>query len=135
MLTQMEVTNLDGEDPRLVVDAIPRGRYVIVTMWATYCPPCVDELSMFQKVHRDGHAILGVSFDAADERDDVKALLAKKGATFPQVIVTADAMKRAGRLLEGGLPFAVVVDETGAIVRTHTGKMSEPWARAALAGE
>lgn len=89
---------------------------------------------MFDALHDEGLAILGVSFDDLDERADVKALLAKHEAHHPQVILTPDAVKQAGLVLEGGLPFALVLED-GVIVASHSGKMSEAEARAALARE
>jgi hypothetical protein len=62
--------------------------------------------------------VLGVSFDEPDQADKVKTFLARRRATFPNVIVpprTADEVRfLAGRFgYGGGIPHVVLFDKSG----------------------
>ena len=45
-----------------------KGKVVLLNIWATWCPPCVEEMPSMEKLHQElkdeGFAILAVSIDA-----------------------------------------------------------------------
>lgn len=86
---------------------------------------------MFAKLAKDGHRIVGVSMDAGNEAR-AKAAIEKHGATYPQLVLTAPSMKRAGLALENGLPFLLVVGADGKVRSEHSGKMDEEAVLAAI---
>jgi thiol-disulfide isomerase/thioredoxin len=63
-----------------------RGKVVLLDFWATWCPPCRDEVpdvvAAYNKYHDQGFEVVGVSLD-----QDQNALLqftANNGMTWPQ---------------------------------------------------
>jgi thiol-disulfide isomerase/thioredoxin len=60
-----------------------RGAPLLINFWATWCPPCVEEmplLARFQKAHRaDGWRILGL---AVDKEKPVQEFVTSKGIDF-----------------------------------------------------
>ena len=91
-----------------------RGKVVVVNFWATWCPPCVEELpsleNAWQRYRQQGLVVLAVS---GEERDVVTSFLERLPSeiTFP-VLIDGD-MKSGNRWQIRGLPTTVVVDRSG----------------------
>ncbi len=97
----------------------------IVAFWASYCPPCLAEMPMLERLHKEGHAVLGVSLDA-DQPDTVQRLLKERGAQYPNIMLDTASMKAAGRALPGGLPFTLVAGPQGQGLVALFGKTDRP---------
>ena len=98
-----------------------RGKVVLLDFWATWCGPCKIEIPwfiQFQREHRDGLAVLGVSMD--DEGwDVVKPFLAKEKVNY-RVMMGNDQTSQ----LYGGidaLPTTFLIDRQGKIAAVHVG--------------
>jgi thiol-disulfide isomerase/thioredoxin len=63
-----------------------KGKVVLVDFWATWCPPCLEELpnvlETYKKYHDKGFEIIGISFDK--DIDTVKKFVKEKGMVWPQ---------------------------------------------------
>ena len=101
-------------DPRPVsVRAASSGsKPVAIAFWATYCPPCLEEMPIFDRIFAEGHAVLGVSLDAGNFVD-VQRVLEARRPRYPQLLLDTRSMKAAGKALERGLPFKLDADPTG----------------------
>src|SRR5690606_14896932 len=75
------------------------GKVVVVDVWATYCPPCVEEfphLVKLQKEHGDQVAAISISAEydgahgttAETHQDKVLAFLKKHDASFQNVLLS-----------------------------------------------
>lgn len=115
-----------------------RGRFMLVNFWATWCPPCVEELPLinaFFKTHApQGWQVLGL---AVDQLDPVRNFLKKLPLDFP-VGMAGFAGTELSRTLgntSGGLPHTVVFGPSGKVVDQKIGKLSpadlDRWARLA----
>ena len=91
-----------------------RGKVVVVNFWATWCPPCVEELpsleNAWQRYRQQGLVVLAVS---GEESDVVTSFLERlpSDITFPALI--DHDMKVGNRWQIRGLPTTVVVDRSG----------------------
>jgi len=100
-------------DGRVVALSRLKGRVVLVTFWATWCPPCKEELPMFDRLHREhesrGLTVLGVNVreDAATVRPFSRAL----GLTFPLPLDADGNIARQYGVI--GLPTTFVIDRDG----------------------
>lgn len=93
-----------------------RGQVVLVNFWATWCPPCREEIPLLVEAQRrygnQGLQIVGV---ALDDRDAVAAYGAKMNINYP-LLVGEDAVLSAMAELGnpgGALPYSVFLDPTG----------------------
>ncbi len=75
-----------------------RGKVVLLHFWATWCPPCVEEIPSLDRLYRsqphDGFAVLAVSVDEGGA-PAVKAFLERNGLTLP-VLLNPDRSVAAG---------------------------------------
>ena len=78
-----------GLDGKMVSLSDYRGNVVLVNIWATWCPPCVDEMpsmeKLYQKLKGDGFEILAVSIDSLGP-EVVAPFMKKYKLTFPALI-------------------------------------------------
>lgn len=127
----------EGPDGEAVLIERFRGRLLLVNFWATWCPPCVDELPLlnaFQAAHGDrGWQVLGM---AVDQPTAVRSFLTKLPLAFPVAMagMAGTDLSRSLGNVSGGLPFSVVFDRAGALVRQKIGRVTEAeltqWAEA-----
>jgi thiol-disulfide isomerase/thioredoxin len=96
-----------SEEKVSLVSLLPADRPVLIAFWATYCPPCIEEMPSLEVLAKQGRAIVGVSMDSADA-EKARAVLAKMGASYPNLVLDEASMKAAGLAFERGLPFSVV---------------------------
>ena len=123
------VTRVDGR-----ADALDRyrGKVVLVNLWATWCPPCREEMPALERLYREleprGLVILGI--DQGESPAVAGAFGRKLGVTFPLLVDDAQEYGRA--YAAQGLPTSVVVDRGGKIVMGIDGAMSLAQMRAAV---
>jgi peroxiredoxin len=98
-----------------------RGRVVLLSFWATWCGPCIEEIPIFSRWQHDfgegSLQVIGVSMD--DHEGDVKRFIAKHSVAYP--VVMGDA--KLGELFGGvfGLPQNFLIDARGRIVYRSSG--------------
>src|SRR3989344_2014659 len=101
-----------------------RGQVLVLNFWATWCPPCREEIPLFidlQKRHgRDGLQFLGV---AIDRPEDVVSYVAEIGMNYPTLVADDNAMElmRSYGNRMGSLPYSVIIDRDGQVVARKLG--------------
>jgi thiol-disulfide isomerase/thioredoxin len=111
--------DLDGQTHRL---SDYRGRWVILNYWATWCPPCVEELpelAAFQAANPQ-HQVLGINFEDIDP-ELVRRFGEEHGINFP-VLPTGPEPPTFTRLR--GLPTTQIVNPAGKLVADHVGTVT-----------
>jgi thiol-disulfide isomerase/thioredoxin len=112
------VNDLDGN---FISTAGWRGKVVLLNFWATWCPPCRDEIPEFIDLanrYKDGLIIVGVSMDDAPP-SEVKKFASDAGINYPIVMASREMVREYGGV--PALPTAFVVDPEGRVVQKHVG--------------
>jgi peroxiredoxin len=123
-LWQMTFASPDGQTLRM---ADLRGKPVLLNFWATWCPPCIEELpllnSFFKENSAKGWQVLGV---AVDQLAPVQRFLAKSPLAFPVAMsgMPGLALSKALGNLSGSLPFSVVLGSDGQVLHRKMGKVN-----------
>ncbi len=116
------LTGLDGKTYSL---SDYRGKWVLVNYWATWCPPCreeLPELEVFYSNHKDKDAVvLGIALeDISDER--LKAFVDEQFLSYPIIKVSPDRKPPLGTV--PGLPTSYLVNPEGKIVAKQVGALT-----------
>jgi thiol-disulfide isomerase/thioredoxin len=103
-----------------------QGRPLLLNFWATWCPPCVEELPLINDFYlqnkANGWQVLGL---AIDKLAPVQSFLQKMPLDFPvgmAGLVGADWVRGLGNPA-GGLPFSVVLGANGAVLHRKMGRL------------
>jgi thiol-disulfide isomerase/thioredoxin len=92
-----------------------RGRPLVLNFWATWCPPCDEEMPALEALYRqqggDGAQVVAVNLQ--ETPPVVAAYLAERGLTLPVLLDSAGEL--AAQLDVTYLPTTFFVDETGII--------------------
>ena len=129
-----------GGGPAITLSDLPGP--AVVSLWASWCVSCPDELPLFQRLSEeagDQVAVVGVDYQDV-QPGKALALLELTEAVFPQLADPGGELAEHYRLT--GLPAILLVDDTGrvtfergridsyrellGVVAEHTGVVVEP---------
>jgi thiol-disulfide isomerase/thioredoxin len=113
-----------------------RGSPLVLNFWATWCVPCIQEMPDLDRFQRSfagaGWRVVGV---AVDNPTAVREFLRKMPVGYAIGLAGFEGSQLSRELGndKGGLPFTVVFDRSGALVRrrlgqTHLAELTA-WAR------
>jgi peroxiredoxin len=98
-----------------------RGKVIMLNFWATWCPPCLEEMPALERLYRRhrtaGFTLLAVSLDADGAK--VSPFVAKHGLSFP---VGLDPKTKVAELYGvRHLPSTFIIDREGNIAALALG--------------
>lgn len=105
-----------------------KGKPLLVNFWATWCPPCVEEMPLLDRFFRQqaakGWQVLGL---AVDQPSAVRKFLQATPVAFPIGLAGLEGTDLTRRLgnLTGALPFTVVFGPDGGVRQRRMGRVTE----------
>lgn len=101
-----------------------RGQVLVLNFWATWCPPCNEELpslmSMQERTRARGVVVLGISIDV--DGDAYHRFLKQHGVNF--LTVRDPEEKISGRYGTHGWPETFIIDRQGVLRRKVVGPIN-----------
>jgi len=117
-----QLQTLDGETVRL---SDYKGQGVFLNFWATYCPPCKEEMPYMQNQYEEfkdkGVTILAI--DVGEPKLTVEKFVKRHGLTFPILLdQNEDVLDSYG---VGPIPVTFLIDKDGKVVDRITAGLTE----------
>jgi thiol-disulfide isomerase/thioredoxin len=109
---QFEVRTLDG---RVIDSAKTKGQVVLLHFWATWCPPCREEMPAIEKFYADhrGEGFEAIAISVEEAADEAKVKEYAKSFSYPVALVNAARIQGYGRIW--ALPLSFVIDRNGVL--------------------
>ena len=124
-----ELPRLEGEGTGSLADY--RGKVVFLNFWASWCPPCREEvplLTRFQETLGTRGTVLGVTFK--DDPEASRSFARKYGVNYPSL--RDNRLELAPLYGTRALPETFVIDPQGRIVAVARGTVSQEFLDTAL---
>lgn len=105
-----------------------RGKWVVVNYWATWCPPCLEEIPELEDFYSEHHKrdaiVVGINYEETSPAY-LKSFVDENMISYP--ILRADLSRPPvfGRL--NGLPTSFIVSPQGKLVKTKIGSVSKSY--------
>ena len=115
------LTDSRGKTHRL---ADYKGKWVLVNFWATWCPPCLEEIPDLVALHENKKNKLTVIGIAMDYNDPKQVTDFAEQQMISYFIVLGDARKAAEVGPVRGLPTTYLFDPEGKVVAYNVGALT-----------
>jgi thiol-disulfide isomerase/thioredoxin len=113
-----------------------RGKVLLVNFWATWCPPCVEEMPELVELQNSSEVknlqIVGIGVDSPS---NIQQFTKKFQISYPILVAGMEGTEIARALgnQAGGLPFTVLLDSEGRVRQTYLGRLNMNQVKADLA--
>jgi thiol-disulfide isomerase/thioredoxin len=124
--------SIDGS-PHKLSEYIGHGKWVVLNIWGTRCPPCreeMPELVRFHDEHKDSDAIVvGIAIDFPSygyaKLDEVASFADDYLIDFPILLSDSSITKKLGLGQLEGLPTTYIFNPNGKVVGMQVGGINK----------
>ncbi len=112
-----------------------QGQVLLLDVWATWCPPCLEDIPELQALHKKyrakGFSVVGVSLDE-EGASAVRPLLTRNKISYPMLLDTSGKSSTRAVLDITTLPSLFLMDAKGVIIGHWTGRTNKDEIEAAI---
>lgn len=107
-----------------------KGKVVLVNFWATWCPPCLEEIPELIKLQSTyaerGLVVLGIDYMEKPDREKLVRFMEEQGINYPVAYGETRVVQGLAKALGGvfALPVTKVLDREGKVVKAHVGGLN-----------
>ncbi len=113
--------NLEGET--ITFNEARGENVVLISFWATWCKPCMEELPEVEKIYSElgekGLKAFAISVDGERSVAKVEPFVKSKKMTIPVLLDTNGDVARL--FYAKDVPHTVLIDQSGNVVYSHSG--------------
>ena len=99
----------------------------VLAFWATWCQPCQQELTKMNKMYPAmkgrGLEIYAIAIDGPDTAAQIGPWVEREGYAFP-ILLDRETQVLTRFNPRGDIPYYVVLDATGRVLKEHQGYMT-----------
>ena len=112
-----------------------QGKVLVVNFWASWCPPCVEEMPALDRLQQEflqqNVLFVGIGIDSPS---NIREFLKKTPVSYPIVIGGLEGSNLSKQLgnTQGALPYTIIINSKGKAVFSKLGKISEDELRKAI---
>ena len=105
-----------------------RGKVLVVNFWASWCPPCVEEMPTLDKLQAEFKVknvlFVGIGIDSPS---NIREFLEKTPVSYPIVIGGLEGSNLSKQMgnSQGALPYTLIINPQGKSTNSKLGKISE----------
>lgn len=106
-----------------------KGKIIVLNFWATWCPPCREEMpelaALYKKYQARNVVVVGI---AAEELATMRQYAINSPVSYPILAADMEAIALASLLgnAQGALPYTVIIKTDGHVESVHLGRVSLP---------
>jgi peroxiredoxin len=119
----LNVDKLVTVEGRLLAASELKGKYLVVQVWATWCPYCHRQNANLKELVRRTQGgnllVIGLSIDKKEET--VQSYVKKNEINFPVAMMTPELDRAIGK--RRGIPELYVIDPSGRVLQKDVGQM------------
>lgn len=115
------LSDLNGKPLKL---ADYKGKWLLVNFWATWCPPCLEEIPDLIALHESKRNIkvIGIALDAKDPKE-IRAFADDNLMSYPLVLGDDRIASQFGKA--DVLPSTFIYNPQGKLVKVHRGLITK----------
>ncbi len=109
-------------DGKVVNSESFKGKVLLITFFATWCPPCRQEIPTLIQLHKDlgprGFAVIGLSVDEGGPKVVAK-LVEQEKINYPVLMADRSTARSFGGI--AGIPTSFLINKKGHVVKKYPG--------------
>jgi thiol-disulfide isomerase/thioredoxin len=127
-IARLFATRLDDSSGKAQAIAQWQGKTLVINFWATWCPPCREEMPAFSRLQTkyagNGVQFVGIALDTAD---NVRKFSQQLTVSYPLLIADSQGSELTRQLGNASLalPYTVVIGPTGDVRLARLGRVAE----------